>query len=88
MASTKAANTTVNETPAVTDPWDVEVSMHVPRRPRGDDPFYYICVNDRRFQVPANGQQQKLPQPVAEILQGLLDAENQADKYVDELQTN
>lgn len=65
--------------------WDETVKMHVPRRPRGDDQFYYICVNDRRFQVPADGKVQELPVPIAAILQMSLDAEADAERFIDGL---
>ena len=73
------------ETGAKRSAWDETVKMHVPRRPRGDDQFYYICVNDRRFQVPADGKVQELPVPIAAILQMSLDAEADAERFIDGL---
>ena len=67
------------------DPWDVQVDMIVPRKPRGEDQQYYICVNDRRYLVPANGQMQKLPQPIAEVLAESLAAEAEADDFADHI---
>lgn len=70
-------------TPA--DPWDETVEMVVPRRPKGEEQQYYICVNDRRYVIPADGKRQKLPQPVAEVLQASIDAEYAADDFADQM---
>ena len=67
------------------DPWAEEIEMIVPRKPKGEEQFYYICVNDRRFQVPADGKMQKLKKPVAEILKDSLEADWQADEYADHI---
>ncbi len=75
-------------TAAVQDEWAEEVSIHVPRKPKGDDPFYYVCVNERRFQVPANGKTQTMPKPIAEILLGSLEAEDKTDEFIDSLPNN
>lgn len=69
----------------VTSEWDEEVEMIVPRKPKGDDPQYYVCVNDRRFYIPANGKMQKLPKPVANILRDSLEAEREADEFADSI---
>ena len=71
--------------PAVKDEWDEEVEMLIPRRPKGDDQQFYICVNDRRFYIPANGKMQKLPKPIAEILKQSLEAENEAEDYAESI---
>lgn len=73
------------EDPAVVDEWQVEVEMIVPRKPKGEDPQYYICVNDRRFIVPADGRMQKLPKPIAEVLKDSLEAEAEADDFADRM---
>lgn len=70
------------------DSWSEMVNIIVPRRPRGEDQFYYICVNDRRFQIPADGKMQQLPKPVAEILEQSLAAEAAADKFAEEIPNN
>ena len=65
--------------------WDETIEMIVPRKPRGEEQFYYICVNDRRFQVPADGKMQKLPKPIALILKDALEAEQKADDFADNI---
>jgi len=68
------------------DPWLEEEEIYVPRKAKGDEQSYYVCVNDRRFMIPANGKIQKLPRPIARILQDALDAEADAEEYADEVQ--
>jgi hypothetical protein len=63
------------------DPWKETVSMIVPKKAKGDEQQYYICVNDVRYLVPANGKMQELPVPVAEALKNSLEMEDAADEY-------
>ena len=70
---------------APTDPWLVNVSMLVPRKPKGEEQSYYVCVNDRRFQVPANGKVQELPKPIAAALTDSLAADAAADEFADKM---
>lgn len=80
----KAANAEEKaQTPA--DPWDEKVKMYVPRKQRGDDQSYFVCINDRKYMVPANGREQELPRPVAEVLQQSLDAENKYQETLDQI---
>lgn len=65
--------------------WDRKVKMLVPRKPRGEDQQYYICINDIRYAVPANGLVQELPLPVAEILQDHLAMEAKAEDYAEHI---
>lgn len=81
----KAEEAPVIEEAAAKDSWAEDIDMVVPRKPKGEEQFYYICVNDRRFQVPANGKVQALPKPVAEVLQEMIAAEAEADDYADHI---
>ena len=65
--------------------WDEEVPVVVPRKPKGQDQQFYVCVNDRRFTIPANGKQQMIPRPVAEILQEAIAAEYAAEEFADSI---
>ncbi len=65
--------------------WDETVEMVVPRKPKGEEQQHYVCVNDRRYGIPANGKMQKLPRPVAEILQDSLNAEYAADEFAEKI---
>lgn len=67
------------EVPA--DPWEETVEVRVPRARAGEPPYYYICVNDRRYQIPADGRKQKMPRPIAEVLEDSINAEFEADRY-------
>ena len=67
------------------DPWAETEDMVVPRKPKGEDQQYYVCVNDRRFMVPANGKVQTLPKPIAEILRASIAAEYDADDFADHI---
>lgn len=73
------------EKETVQSAWDEKVPVVVPRKPKGQDQQFYVCVNDRRFTVPANGKQQMLPRPVAEILQTAIEAEYAADEFADSI---
>ena len=79
------AEVAAEEEQEVKDEWDKEVEMIVPRKPRGDDHQYYVCVNDRRYLSPADGTTQKLPYPVAMVLQESLEAEAEAEEYADRI---
>ena len=59
--------------------WDETKSVRVPRKQKGD--YFYVCVNDRRFEIPADGKTVELPLPVAEILEQTLEAEYAAEDY-------
>ena len=65
--------------------WEQEVEMLVPRKPKGEEQQFYVCVNDRRFAIPANGKVQKMPKPIANILQDSIDAEYRAEDYADSI---
>lgn len=72
-----------NEKPQ--DPWKQTVKMVVPRKPKGEEQQYYICVNDVRYMVPANGKMQELPLPIAEILMDSLEMEEEAEEYAEHI---
>lgn len=73
------------EKPEVKDAWDEEIDMVVPRKPKGEDQQFYVCVNDRRFLIPADGKVQKLPRPVAEVLKAAIEAEYEAEDFADHI---
>lgn len=67
------------------DPWAEEVEIIVPRKPKSEDQFYYVCVNDRRFSIPADGKKQRMPAPIAKVLQMGIDAEYKAEDFANEM---
>lgn len=68
--------------------WDEEIEMLIPRKPKGEESYYYVCVNDRRFEIPASGTMQKLPKPIALVLQDSLAAEIKAEEFADSIPNN
>ncbi len=71
------------EEPVVKDEWDEMVDVRVPRAKPGEPNNYYVCVNDRRYQIPADGKKQSLPKPIANLLEGSIEAEFEADRFAD-----
>lgn len=69
----------------VVNEWEETVEMVVPKTRAGGAKDYYVCVNDRRFQIPANGKTQSLPKPIAEVLKASLEAENAAEEYMESM---
>ena len=67
------------------DAWAETMDVVVPRKPKGEDQEFYVCVNDRRFYIPANGQVQTLPKPIALILLDTIQAEYAAEDYADHI---
>lgn len=68
------------------DPFEIEVSIRIPRRGRGEDPSYWLNVNNHSCQVPANDQIEKLRLPWAEALIKALEAERKAEAFQDSLE--
>ncbi len=71
--------------PIEVDPWSIMEEMLVPRKPKGDDPTYYVSVNNRSFFIPANGKVQKLPKPIAGVLKDSLEAEVNAEEFAENM---
>lgn len=65
--------------------WELTKEVIVPRKAKGDDQSWFVCVNDRRFAVPANGRRQILPLPVAEVLEKAVEAEYAAEDFAEGL---
>ena len=61
--------------------WDEIETVRTPRKSKHD--FYYVCVNDRRFEIPADGKEHEMPLPIAEVLRQTLDAEAAADDFAE-----
>jgi len=68
------------------NPWDITVEVRVPRRPAGEDPFYWISVNNRTAQIPANDKLQEMRLPFALTMVESLAWEDVARNYADSLQ--
>lgn len=71
---------------AGTDPWTVETEVLVPHREKTEDPWYWINVNGRSVQIPANDRYQKMKLPFACVLVDLLSYEKHSADYQDSLE--
>ena len=58
----------MSQTKKTADPWQDMVEITLPRRPRNEQNFQFVAVNDRRFQVPCTGTPVAVPRPVYEVL--------------------
>ena len=65
------------------DPWTVMVNIRVPHRQRNEDPWYWVNINGRAAQIPANDRYQEMALPFAETLINSLEAEKLAADYQD-----
>ena len=97
MATRKSVNAQIEESkeapvlPAEEKPddiWEEMVEIYVPRRPRGEEQRYWICVNGRSVLIPANGEKQLMRRPFAEVLENRLKAEAEADRVLDGIEAH
>ena len=65
------------------DPWKEKISIRAPRRPAKEDPFYWLAINGRTMQVPANDKYFELSLPFAECLVNMIHAEYRAADYIE-----
>lgn len=63
--------------------WDEYMEVIVPRHGKGQEKYFYVCVNDRSVQVPADGKRHKMRKPHAEVLLASLEAEADAENFAD-----
>lgn len=68
------------------DPWGIKISIRAPRRPKKEDPFYWVCVNGRSIQIPANDRYFEMALPFAETLVNMINADNMANDYIDSIE--
>ena len=76
------------ETPVTTedpdDEWNQFVTINVPRHGKGQEKYFFVSVNHRTCQIPADGKYHKIRKPFAEILMMSLEAEAEAERYAEE----
>lgn len=65
------------------DLWEVKVSVRVPERRDTNEKSYWIMVNGRSVQIPANNQYQELRLPFAEALMNTLKADRFAQNFAE-----
>ena len=68
------------------DSWNETISIRAPRRPAKEDPFYWLSVNGRTMQVPANDKYFDLPLPFAACLTDMVAAEWFANDFADSIE--
>ena len=68
------------------DPWTVEVEVLVPHREKTEDPWYWINVNGRSVQIPANDRLTVMKLPFACVLVDQLYYERRSADYQDSLE--
>ena len=65
------------------DPWTVSIPVRVPVRTDTNEKHYWLCVNSRPIQIPANDQYQEMKLPFASALMNMLNAEKYAQSFAD-----
>ena len=68
------------------DLWGITVGLVVPHRNPTEDPWYWICVNARTVQIPADDTYQEMKLPFAIVLVDTLKSEKRAADYRDRLE--
>jgi len=67
------------------DPWTIEVEVFVPHREKGEDKWYWVNINDRPAQIPADDRRQKMKLPFALVLMDMIKAKQQEDDFIDSI---
>ena len=68
------------------DLWTVKVNVRSPRKPGKEDPWYWLNVNGRSVQIPADDKYYELALPWAETLINSLEADRRAADFQDQLE--
>ena len=68
------------------DSWSIMISIRAPRRPAKEDPFYWLSVNGRTLQVPANDKYFEMALPFAACLTEMIAAEWFANDFADSIE--
>lgn len=68
------------------DPWTIEVDVFVPHRDKGEDRWYWVNINDRAAQIPADDRRQKMKLPFAMILVDMLKAKQREEEFIDSVE--
>ena len=67
------------------DAWGITVSIFVPKRGPQEDPWYWLNINGKSVQLPANNTYQEMKLPFADTLVRMLEAEDRAQRFQDAL---
>ena len=68
------------------DSWGIKISVRAPRRPAKEDPFYWLSINGRTLQVPANDKYFEMALPFAACLTDMIQAEWMANDFADTIE--
>lgn len=90
LAALKAVNRTPEKAPEGIQPqwedeWNEYIDVVVPRHGRGQEKCFFVAVNGRNAQIPADGKLQHIRKPLAEALLQSLEAEAAAEQFAEEL---
>ncbi len=66
------------------DPWQVDVDIRVPARRDSNDPYYWLNINGRSAQIPANNTVQTMRLPFACTIVDMIRMEQHAKNFADE----
>ena len=67
------------------DIWEEYIDVVVPRHGRGQEKCFYVSVNGRNAQIPADGKMQHIRKPLALALLASLEAEARAEQFAEDL---
>ena len=67
------------------DEWEEYIEVVVPRHGRGQEKCFYVGVNGRNAQIPADGKRQRIRKPHALALLASLEAEAKAEEFAENL---
>ena len=67
------------------DPWKIKISVLAPRIGKGED-SYWLCVNGKSIQVPANDRYYELALPFAQCMVDEIAARTRAADYADKIE--
>lgn len=73
------------ETESLEDEWEQYIDVPVPRHGRGQEKCFYVAVNGRNAQIPADGKIHRIRKPLAINLLDSLEAEARAEQYAEDL---
>lgn len=65
--------------------WDEFIDVVVPRHGRGQEKFFYVSVNGRNAQIPADGKMHHIRKPLALALLAGLEDEAKAEQFAEDL---
>jgi len=68
------------------DAWTQKISVRAPRRPAKEEPYYWLSVNAKTIQVPADDRYYNLQLPFAQCLVDMIAAEWLAADYADKIE--